>query len=513
MSAQSDAAPDVRALADAIRSLQVQVQTLSSQVNELRTDEQRWHAEARELRSELELTRAQLNSHADAVNYAESSASSQKFLPPSANSNVNPSNPPVTIQTAPATTLEERLAKLEDDQDLLDAKINEQSQTKVESGSKYRVRLSGIVLLNLFDTRGPVDNVDFPQMAVPPTFGNSSNAFAATIRQSQIGLEVFGPGIAGARTSANVKFDFAGGFADLPNGVSMGVARLRTGTFRMDWANTSIIAGQDSLFFAPLMPTSLSSLAIPPLSYAGNLWSWTPQIRIEHRKDLSEGSSLLFEAGILDSLTGDTPPMQGYRYPTAGEQSGQPAYAGRVAWSHHLFERNFTAGVGGYYGRQNWGFGRDVDGWAATADVSVPLGRLFSVTGEFYRGRAVGGLAGGVGQDILLSGAVTDSATSVRGLDSIGGWTQLKFKPTAKFEVNAALGIDNPFASELRRFPATQYYYGYSISRNLSPFINFIYQVRSDVLFSAEYKRIQTYTLDSNFNSANQFGISIGYIF
>src|SRR5580704_10321685 len=511
-SAPTEATPDVRTLADAVRSLQVQVQTLNSQVNELRTDEQRWHAEARELRSELELTRAQLASHPDALSYAESSTSPQKFLPPSANSNVNLSNPAETTQTASATTLEERLAKLGDNQDLLDAKINEQSQTKIESGSKYRVRLSGIVLLNLFDTRGPVDNVDFPQLAVPPTFGNSSNAFAATIRQSQIGLEVFGPEIAGARTSANVKFDFAGGFADLPNGVSMGVARLRTGTFRMDWANTSIIAGQDSLFFAPLMPTSLSSLAIPPLAYAGNLWSWTPQIRIEHRKDLSEASSLLFQAGILDSLTGDIP-MQGYRYPTAGEQSGQPAYAGRIAWSHHLFERNFTAGVGGYYGRQNWGFGRDVDGWAATADVSVPLGRFFAMTGEFYRGRAVGGLAGGLGQDILLSGAVTDPTTNIRGLDSIGGWTQLKFKPTAKFEVNAALGIDNPFAVELRRFPETQYYYGYSLSRNLSPFINFIYQVRSDVLFSAEYKRIQTYTLDSNFNAANQFGISIGYIF
>jgi hypothetical protein len=154
-----------------------------------------------------------------------------------------------------------------------------------------------------------------------------------------------------------------------------------------------------------------------------------------------------------------------------------------------------------------------VDGWAATADVSVPLGRFFAMTGEFYRGRAVGGLAGGLGQDILLSGAVTDPTTNIRGLDSIGGWTQLKFKPTAKFEVNAALGIDNPFAVELRRFPETQYYYGYSLARNLSPFINFIYQVRSDVLFSAEYKRIQTYTLDSNFNAANQFGISIGYIF
>ena len=64
--AAPDATSDLRALADAVRGLQAQVQTLSSQVSELRTDEQRWHAEARELRSELEVTRAQLASHPNA---------------------------------------------------------------------------------------------------------------------------------------------------------------------------------------------------------------------------------------------------------------------------------------------------------------------------------------------------------------------------------------------------------------------------------------------------------------
>ena len=39
----------------------------------------------------------------------------------------------------------------------------------------------------------------------------------------------------------------------------MGVLRLRTGIVRFDWADTSIVAGQDSLFFAPLVPTSLAT--------------------------------------------------------------------------------------------------------------------------------------------------------------------------------------------------------------------------------------------------------------
>jgi hypothetical protein len=517
--AASDAATDVRVLADAVRGLQAQVQTLSSQVSELRTDEQRWHAEAHELRSELEITRAQLASHPDALddavnkapNYGESSTSRQGFAPASPDSRAN-LNPFGTRESEAPTTLDERVTKLEDSQDLIDAKLTEQSQTKVESGSKYRLRLSGIVLFDLFDTRGRVDDLDFPEWAIPGSPGGSSNSFAASLRQSQIGLEVFGPEIAGARTSANVKFDFAGGFADLPNGISMGLVRLRTGTIRMDWTNTSIIAGQDSLFFSPLSPTSLSSLAIPALSYSGNLWNWTPQVRIEHHQELSDASSLLFQAGILDSLTGDLPD-QGKRFPTEGEQSGQPAYAARVAWSHRLFGQNFTLGAGGYYSRQNWEFGRNVDGWAGTVDVSLPLGRFFAVTGEFYRGRAVGGIAGAVGQDVLLSGPVTDSTTTIRGLNSVGGWTQLKFKPTSKFEINAALGDDNPFAGELRRFPATRNYYGYSISRNMSPFANFIYQVRSNVLFSAEYRRIQTYTPSGTFAAANQFRTSVGYIF
>jgi hypothetical protein len=261
-----------------------------------------------------------------------------------------------------------------------------------------------------------------------------------------------------------------------------------------------------------LTPTSLASLAVPALSYSGNLWVWTPQIRIEHRVSLSDTSNLLFQAGIMDSLTGDYP-NEGSRLPSEGEQSGQPAYAARVAWSHQAFGRNVTIGAGSYYGRQNWGFGRRVDGWAGTTDVTVPLGSLFEFTGEFYRGRAVGEFGGGIGQTVLLSGLETNPATTIRGLDSMGGWVQLKFKPTENFEVNFALGQDNPFTSELRSYPSTAYYYGPLLSRNLTPFVNFIYHVRSNVLFSVEYSRIQTYNLDTNSDIANRVGLSVGYIF
>jgi hypothetical protein len=501
---------ETQALVDAVRELQGEVRALTAQIEELRADRERDSAETRELRNELKQATAQ------AVLSTNSASHAQPYERPYSSSQGGSGVPQASLVSQPAAqsqTAEQRLENLEENQELADAKITEQSQTKVESASKYRVRLSGIVLMNVFENRGTVDSQDVPEIATEPGPLDSAGSFGASLRQSQIGLEAFGPDVAGARTSADLKFDFAGGFPNVSNGTSLGIMRLRTGTIHLDWTNTSVIAGQDQLFFAPLMPTSLASLAVPALSYAGNLWGWTPQVRVEHRLAVSENSSLLIQGGILDSLTGE-PPMSSYeRSATWGERSGQPAYATRISWRFRAFDQDVTIGAGGYYGRQNWGFNRNVDGWAGTTDLTLPLGRLFQFTGEFYRGRAVGGLSGAFGQDVLFSGSFYDGATTVKGLDSMGGWTQLKFKPTEKLEVNGAVGLDNPFAGELRRFPETSSFYGTLLSKNWSPFVNFIYQLRSDVLFSAEYRRIQTFQLDNGSYSANRVALSLGYLF
>jgi hypothetical protein len=518
-SVSPDLASDIKALVGSVNRLQSQVETLNSQMSDLRNAQQDALREAEQLRAELNQTRQQLAAKIGGTpgSYVEGPAISQASASLSSSSSSGTSEAlPLQGPSTDASSngdLQQRVSKLEDDQELMNDKITEQSQTKVESGAKYRVRLSGLVLLNTAVTRGSVDNLDIPQIAVPTQAPGFAGSFSGSLRQSQIGIETFGPDIAGARTSANVKFDFAGGFPNTPNGAAFGVVRLRTGTVRLDWANTSIVAGQDAIFFAPLTPTTLSTLAIPALSYTGNLWSWTPQVRIEHRFALSENSGIRIQAGILDSLTGDVPQQQAYRSPSVGEESGQPAYATHIGYSQHIFGKDLSVGIGGYYGRQNWGFGRAVDGWAGVTDVTVPLGEFLDFSAEFYRGRAVGGLGGGVGQSILLSGSIYNPATAIYGLDSTGGWLQLKFKPKPNFEVNFAYGEDQPFARELKLFPTSALYYGYLISRNQSPFVNFIYRVRSDVLFSMEYKRLQTNSLNTNANIANQLIMSLGYAF
>jgi hypothetical protein len=502
----ADPANEMGALTASIRELQAQVRALHLELSELHSREQDVLEEAGEIQNKLDRLSAQVLPQTEQANGLEMYS---KRHVPAATLPQDPTN----LGNTGGGTLEERIAKLEEDQELTTAKVNEQSQTKVESGSKYRLRLSGIVLLNMFDNGGTVDNQDFPQIASAPGPLDSARSFGGSLRQSQIGLEAFGPDVVGAHTSADLKFDFAGGYPSAPNGVTMGVSRLRTGTIRLDWSNTSLVAGQDQLFIAPLSPTSLASLAVPALSYAGDLWSWTPQVRLEHRVTLSEKSSLLVQGGILDSLSGELPRSAYYRSPTWGEQSGQPSYAARVSWSRTEFGQSLTLGFGGYYGRQDWGFGRKVDGWTATTDRLLPMGKLFELSLEFYRGRAVGGLGGGIGQTILRTGSLSDPATSVLGLDSLGGWAQLKFKPTSKLEVNSAFGQDNPFSSELYRYSANPTYFGTLLARNQSWFANIIYQPRSDVMFSIEYRPLRTLGINGASNSANQTNIGLGYIF
>jgi hypothetical protein len=487
-------------LNDVVRELQGEVRELRQSVEELRAEAARYRTETQALHDELQRDRAPVQAAA--------------FTPADHPTGGNPAQAGVlAAQPAAAPSPDQsevsKLAKVEEDARLLNDKVDQQNQTKVESGSKYHLRLYGLALFNLFDNRGAVDSIDNPSMAAPGTPG-SAGSFGGTLRQSIVGLQAFGPQVAGAKTTADVQFDFAGGFPQAENGDTYGIARLRTAVLRMDWENTSVVAGQDSLFFAPLSPTSFASVSQPALAYAGNLWAWTPQLRIERRVAFSDGSAVTMQAGILDPLTGDYPADPYYRQPTAGELADEPAYAAHISYSHDLFGRPLNIGVGGYFDRQDWGLPHRVNGWAGVTDLSIPVSRLFTVSGEFYRGSAVGGLGGGVGQTVLFTGP-PGTPTSVTGLNSLGGWAQLKFKPLPKLEFNGAFGQDNPYANQ---FNSAEVVSGYYLEeRNRGSLANVIYRPRSDLVLALEYRHLRTYEFPPDTQSANQFNLSMGVLF
>jgi regulator of replication initiation timing len=499
---------------DSVRELREQVRELQAAVAGMRSDWQRARAETEQLRRELDELRAGTGTRnavlTDAV--AKSETDSEAGERSSRDSLRDVSQNSAQEDQEQDQKKGEHAASLEEEYQLLSGKVDDQYQTKVESASKYRLRLSGIVLMNLVSNQGWVDNIDIPTLAGPKPPGDSGGSFGATLRQSEIGFEAFGPSVAGAKTRADLQLDLAGGFPSVPNGINSGLLRLRTGTMRMDWTNTSVVVGQDAIFFSPNSPTSFASLAVPALSSAGNLWSWVPQIRVEHRVVLGEESSLIFQGGILDPVSGEAPLFGYYRQAGPGESSRQPAYATRVAWTHDVFGQPLRVGLGGFYSRQDYGFGRTVDGWAGMTDIELPLNHQFLLSGKLYRGRALGGLYGAAGTSVVYSDDPALGSTLVRGLDTVGGWAQLKYRPANKLEFNAAFGMDNPYASDLKLFPyATNW--NTTLARNQGSFVNMIYRPRSDLLFSAEYRHLTTYTINNGGNSAGHLNLMMGVLF
>jgi len=462
-----------------------QVRELRTAIEEMRTEAAAYRAETAELRRELEATREPKK---------------------------EPAAEPATAAVE-GNNLETRVAALEESSQLLNGKIDDQYQTKVESASKYKVRLSGIALLNLYANHGAFDNADFPSYVPQPTPFNSGTSLGATLRQSELGLEIFGPRLAGARVSGSLQVDFAGGFPNTLSGANYGLLRLRTASMRMDWQDTSLVVGQDTLFISPESPTSFASLAVPALSYEGNLWGWIPQVRLEHRFTIADDENITVQAGIIDNFTGEPPFVPYDRQKQAGESSGQPAYGVRMAWTRKLFRQPMTLGTAGYYSRQTWGFNRHVDGWAGMFDWAVPLSQRWSLNGEFYRGRAIGGLGGGIGRSTLYSGSIFDPATRIIGLDALGGWSQIKFRATPKLEFNGAFGLDNPIAGDIRAFPVAVSYFDPTLVQNRAAFVNFIYHARSNLLFSSEYRRLRTFAVDNGSQSAGQVNLMMGVLF
>jgi hypothetical protein len=502
--APSSAAASAPTDSASMRDLQDQVRQLRSLVEEMRTENAESRAEMRQLRQDLQTTRALLERP------AEEEPKSTVAVASSAPSAEESQGAPATAES---TTLEQRVQKLEDSTSLIGSKIDEQYQTKVETASKYRARLHGIILMNAFRNVGGSDNFDFPDFAQPVAPGAAIASAGATLRQSEIGLEIFGPTVAGARTSADVQLDFAGGFPKTGNGVNFGIVRLQTASLRLDWEHTSVVAGQDSFFASPLSPTSFASLAEPAFAYAGNLWGWTPQLRVEHRFTVSDQQTISVQAGILDNLDWEFPYNSFYRTAQAGESSGQPAYAVRTAWSRPVWEHPLSFGVAGYYGRQNWSWDRYEDAWAGMADWQIPLLRRLSLSGEFYRGRGIGGLGAATGRSIVYGGNPTYGSTPIRGLNAAGGWTQLKLQLTPKLELNGVIAEDDSFTADVRGFAVDANNFGPILGRNRGALANVVFRPRSDLVLSGELRRLESFPVYSNSSITNQVNLSMGILF
>ncbi len=413
---------------------------------------------------------------------------------------------------AASQNVEQQVDQLSEAQAVTDSRVEQIYQSKVESGSKYRVKLSGLILFNAGMNRGAVDNSDVPMLALRKQPGQPGGDVHATMRQTFFTVAVNGPDFLGAKTSGDVQFDFFGGFPSTIDGAALGLLRLRTGHAQLEWKNGSIVVGQDQPFISPLSPTSLATVGTPAFGYSGNLWTWTPQVVASRKFAWSDSAKSTVQIGALDPFSGEVPSDPFDRTPEPGEASRMPALAVRHALGFTVAGREFTIGTSGLYNRHDFGFGRTVDGFAATVDWMLPIAKQFEVSGEFFRGRAIGGLWGAIGTSVVMDGPETLPTTRIAPVNAIGGWTQLKYKPATRWEINSAFGIDNPYTADIRRFSASSSTYRPTL-RNSSEMFNIIHRPRSNLVLSLEYRHLNTINYTIHRYSAENVSLGIGVYF
>jgi hypothetical protein len=477
---------------------------LASKIEQLTQSLEQTRSELAESRSEIEQLRAALQQVLDRMN----------SLAPGSTLGASPdaasAAPQARQDQAPAAQISQ------DDWDILNARVDEQRQTKVESTSRYRVKLSGIALFNAFAGYGQVDNISLPSMAVPKFPGYSDGDVGASVRQSIIGLTGIGPTVFGARTSADVQMDFFGGLPAGYGAANSGLAEVRLARIRLDWKDTSIVAGLDYPFFSPNLPTTYMSVVVPGFASAGNLWSWTPTIRVEQRLP-GAFSAFKVEAGLLDpSSTSYDTTTTNSRPISPTENSRQPTYALRLSASTRSEDRPTSFGVSGVYSPQRYIGGYQLDGWAGTVDWRFPLLPHTELTGQFFTGRGIDGF-GGLPlsplrpADPLQYASIT--APELANIGAIGGWSQLKIKVNSRSEFNVAAGTGGRNSSQLRDTAQGNYFLGTVPARNEMLFANYIFRPRSDLVFSAEYRRLRTYEVTGPPNIAGQVGLAVGFLF
>ena len=399
--------------------------------------------------------------------------------------------------------------ELQERQAMQQSQIATLDQTKVESESKYPVKISGLLLFNGFVNTSASDQPSAPSLAVSGR-GNTG----ATLRQTILGIDARGPTLAGAASHADLRVDFFGTSTQNAYANVGGLLRFRTAHATLDWSHTTAFVELDRPIVSPNTPTSLTAMAVPALSWSGNLWTWAPQAGLSHSFDLGASTQFKVEAALIDAP--DPPTPYGVSPSTApvssqAESSRWPGTEAHLGVLHGQESNRFALGVGGYFSPHKTPGNLNYNAWAATMDLRVPLPLHFDFTGSFYRGSSLGGLGGGAYKDYLFG--YDGTTPEVIALDDVGGWVQLKQHAGRRLEFNAALGLDNAFSGELRKYAYTSPVGYQSFARNQTFFANAIYSPRAYLLFSLEYRHIMTTPIVGAAANTNVIGVAAGYRF
>jgi hypothetical protein len=416
-----------------------------------------------------------------------------------------------------AAQLSAAVNEIREQQAVQEAQIATHEQAKVESESKFPVKLSGLILLNGFVNTKQVDVPATPTIVLP-----GSGTTGASFEQTVLGLDARGPHLFNARSHADVRIDFAGDSSASSYAAagyeSGGLIRLRTAHADLQWEHADAFFSLDHTIAAPNTPTSLTAVAIPALAWSGNLWTWFPQAGMTGDFALSPAQRLRMQGALIAAP--DAPPIYNRSslsssivLPTTAQLSRWPGVEGRVALVGASEQGGLQVGVSGLFAPHRV-FAFNFNAWAGALDFRAPVTSHTELSGSLYHGQALGGLGGGAYKDYVVRPDPDNPGHFYyRTLNGSGGWVQLKQRIQEHLELNAAFGTDQVPAEQLRPYAGAPSAIYLNLARNRTYVGNVIYSPSAYLLFSLEYRHLQSSPVNGATNNGDVIGIATGYRF
>lgn len=377
-------------------------------------------------------------------------------------------------------------------------RITEQDQVKVESVQKVPVRLTGMALFNVFGNGRHGGAPDNPTIAVNAR--GPVNA-GGTFRQSVIGLEFDGPeAVLGGKIRGSLMLDLFSGSTDVLNHQ----VRLRTAFLEGEWGSRSLLVGQEKPIFVPREPNSLAQVGISPLTAAGNLWRWRPQVRFEQRVALGHTSDLRARIGVSQTDERYNPIT-----PTPPEydrtlENKRPALEGHFQVSHRFDDQRRVEVAPGFHWSATHIGGYSVPARAFSLDWFVNPHRKVEFTGALFVGRNLAKTGGGGVRQGFLVRARRPGEDEVIPIRTRGGWAQVTWIATPRLSFNLLGGQDDPHNRDVGAG---------GILKNLAYGANAFYRIAPNVVVGGEVSQVRTRYLGGQRPLNNHYDLAVAYLF
>jgi len=372
-------------------------------------------------------------------------------------------------------------------QEIVARRVDEHAQTKVEASQRFPIKLRGMALMNFYRNGAHANGQDTPTVASR----NPGRATAAvTFRQTVIGLEFRGPQtLFGAQVSGSVFGDFYDGSTETAQYPS---ARLRTAEIQFDWHNRSLMIGQEKALVALRDPNSLSYSGVSPLTSAGNLWRWQPQIRLEQRFALAPATKLRGQLAVVQ-----TAEESGGNPGTLAVERRRPALEGRLELAHQFDGDRRMELATAFHASESHIGGFSIPSRAWTIDWFANPFRLLELSGIIFTGENLHHF-GSFRQGWVVT------PQGVHGVHSRGGWAQVSVPFTQRVSLNLMAGTMDDRDRDLLST---------MIGSNRTGAANVMFRIAPNVLLSIEAMQIRTNYLTGGTVRNPRYDLSLAYQF